>query len=93
MATSSSSGVVPAWICPSCERQVPGRIRTCRCGFDAGEPEQLLDAPAGNIKQGSTSRAVVLALVTLLIVGGVASYVMSQDSEAQPAAERVTGER
>ena len=28
-----------AWLCPACDRRVPGRIRECRCGYvqDGGD--------------------------------------------------------
>jgi S1-C subfamily serine protease len=92
MTTSpSSSSVVPAWVCPSCERQVPGRIRTCRCGFEAGEPEEFLEPPVASIKQGSTSRAIVLIAVVLLLGGVGAMYLMrNSDSAIAPDTDAST---
>lgn len=85
-STRSSSAVVPAWVCPLCARQVPGRIRTCRCGFDAGEAEETPpETPLAEIKHGSTTSAFVLLITALAIVGaGAAFYLFSQDA-AVPA--------
>ena len=80
MSTSHSpdfaSGVTPAWICPSCERQVPGRIRTCRCGFDAGEPEPVVEAPEVEIRQGSTASTAGLLLVFVAVIAAGAVYFL-----------------
>jgi S1-C subfamily serine protease len=83
-STRSSSAVIAAWVCPLCARQVPGRIRTCRCGFDAGEAEDTpLHPPSGEIKQGSATSAVVLLIMALAIVGaGTAFYLFAQDDAA-----------
>jgi S1-C subfamily serine protease len=84
-SSARSSSVVPAWICPSCDRQVPGRVRTCRCGFEAGEADTVTEFPDAEIKPGSTSSAIGLVVGMLLLGGGAAVlYVTSQ--EAVPAA-------
>ena len=62
---------------------MPGRIRTCRCGFDAGDPEEFLEPPVPTIEQGSTARAVGLGILLIAVVaGGAAVYVVTQGSPA-----------
>jgi S1-C subfamily serine protease len=72
----SASGVTTAWICPSCERQVPGRIRTCRCGFDAGEPEEIVTPAAVEIEQRSSPSTGSLLIVFALVVAAGAAYFL-----------------
>jgi S1-C subfamily serine protease len=80
----------PAWTCPSCNRQVPGRIRQCRCGFDAGPLDESTEPPVPEIRPGSTRAAVWLGLATLVVVAGVAAlYVASQGEPTLPV---TTGE-
>jgi S1-C subfamily serine protease len=83
--TTHSSASVPSWTCPSCDRLVPGRIRQCRCGFEA-EPADAFD-PAGNVTPGSTTNAVKLLVAMLILVSAAAAiYIASSDSGAPPAA-------
>ena len=86
--TTHSSASVPPWICPSCDRQVPGRVRQCRCGFEAGPADDVGMLPVESIKQGSTTNAVSLLVVMVLLLGGAAAiYVRSVHSDPPIATE------
>jgi hypothetical protein len=84
MATPTpSSSSPPAWICPACDRQVPGRIRACRCGFEAGPPEDIaLSVPAG-VTPGSTSAAVYLGIGFVVLLA-IAAFVLLRSPAAPP---------
>ena len=70
---------------------MPGRIRTCRCGFEAGEAEEILaPAPTAHIKQGSTRNAIALAAITVLVIGGAAVYIVWRTPVAPAAREDAT---
>jgi putative serine protease PepD len=62
---------------------VPGRIRRCRCGFDAGAPEDGAAPSADAIKADSTNTGLWLVVVTVAVVtGSVATYVLAVRSDA-----------
>ena len=88
--SGSSSSVTPAWICPACGRQVPGRIRTCRCGFEASDPAESLGPPSATITEGSSSSALLLlAAVIVLVCSGVVIFYLSQQPDEAASAEPV----
>ena len=77
----------PAWVCPSCDRQVPGRVRQCRCGFDAGPADESIDPQVPGIRQGSTKTALGLAIATLAVLGVAAATYMGSKSDPPRGAD------
>jgi hypothetical protein len=77
IANSDSSG----WDCPSCGRHVPGRIRSCRCGF-----EQPHAVEAGS---DSTSRSPWAAGLPLLGIGLVLGAALALYPWKPPPADAV----
>jgi S1-C subfamily serine protease len=84
-----------AWTCPSCGRLVPGRITTCRCGFDGQPAETLNEIPTRQVRDGLGSRSL-LGLAALVLAGGAAMISMWPSSGASvgprepgPAVEEV----
>ena len=78
----------PAWVCPSCERHVPGRVRQCRCGYDSGAVNESITPTAPSIKLGSAKTALWLGIAMLAFISVVtALYLQSQDEAmTHPAA-------
>lgn len=73
------------WDCPSCGRQVPRRVSTCRCGRD--QPTDTTSARTGSPDPGSSgTRSGVLLTVGLILGLGLASVVFWPPSPA-PAPE------
>ena len=68
-----------AWICPSCQRHVPGRVRQCRCGFDAGPADETFDTGDPEIRPGSTRRALWLGIAVVLVLSAVAVVFLTKD--------------
>jgi len=82
--TGASSG----WLCPTCSRQVPGKIERCRCGYARSEATTDLIAPdAAPMKASRGSRAIVEgAVLCLVIAAGVYYYASVQTApSAHPA--------
>ena len=75
-----------AWDCPSCGRQVPRRITTCRCG--CVQPQAAAQVGTGSVdppRGPSGSRSSVPLVVGLLLGLGVASMFFWQRSTPAPA--------
>ena len=73
---------------------MPGRIRTCRCGFNAGAADEGTQATGDSVANDTAVPRrtwPALALTGLIAVGGGA-YVMSQGSDAAPARAASTAE-
>jgi S1-C subfamily serine protease len=80
---NSTPSAPPAWTCPSCERQVPGRVRQCRCGFDAGEfDDQGLVTIASTATEAKSSSVWVGVVMLVLLAGTAAVYMFSQRTQA-----------
>jgi S1-C subfamily serine protease len=66
---------------------VPGRIRQCRCGFDAGPTNDIVFQPDQAIKQGSTGRAVALiAILVVLVSAALVVYFVARSRQQEPRA-------
>jgi hypothetical protein len=78
--------------CPSCNRQVPGRIRQCRCGFDAGPVVDPSDPPVPGIQLGSTQTALWLAVAIVLLMGGAAAIYLASDDTSMDAVAQARAE-
>ena len=84
MSTSSYS-----WQCPSCGRQVPRKIKACRCGF-----ERPLEAPAAPVAPVEESRPepvrsgpnpLLLGLfLGLAVAAGMLWYLKEDEAPPQP---------
>jgi S1-C subfamily serine protease len=80
----------PPWVCPSCDRQVPGRVRKCRCGFDAGPADDLLATAIPEIRPGSSRAAPWLATAAIVVIGGASFLFLQSPGEHSPAGEVMT---
>ncbi|RPH64495.1 MAG: hypothetical protein EHM89_01555 [Acidobacteria bacterium] len=77
-----------SWNCPACDRRVPGRLATCRCGFER-DPSQggWSGADASSAQGGSTftpARTIIVILFVLGLAGLTASRVFRATPEAHP---------
>ncbi len=82
--TGASSG----WLCPTCRRQVPGKIDRCRCGYARGEATtESLSADAAPSGRSRGAPAVIEGgVLCLVIAAGVYYYASVQTTpSAQPA--------
>src|SRR5215813_8843862 len=73
---ASSSG----WVCPTCNRHVPGKIDRCRCGsarVDANATSPAPDA-AANASPRGTRAVIEAAVLCLVIAAGVYYYASVQ---------------
>jgi S1-C subfamily serine protease len=84
IASSENSG----WDCPSCGRRVPGRIRSCRCGFEQPSAVEV-EAEAASV-EASPSRPWAAGLPVLgigLVLGAaLALYPWRREPAAAPSA-------
>jgi S1-C subfamily serine protease len=80
-----------SWTCPSCDRLVPGRVRQCRCGFNAGPADEATAAPLPDIRQGSAQTALWLGIATLAVIGGAAAIYLGSE-RSLPAAPVASAE-
>ena len=84
IASSENSG----WDCPSCGRRVPGRIRSCRCGFEQPSAVEV-EAEAASV-EASPSRPWAAGLPVLgigLVLGAaLALYPWKREPAAAPSA-------
>ena len=79
----------PAWTCPSCERVVPGRIRQCRCGFDAGPADDILAVTGGTVEDEAPGRTW-LWLVLVVVAGAAAAFYYTRPAPSElPASTQV----
>jgi hypothetical protein len=63
------------WTCPSCGRVIPGRISTCRCGFEGSPGVALDDIPSRRVRTGLGGRSL-LGFAALVLAGGAAMFAM-----------------
>lgn len=67
-----------SWTCPSCSRRVPGRLQTCRCGFER-DPALMSSVTVDPPTEPSTGAAggafgVIRILLGVLLIAGLAAY-------------------
>jgi S1-C subfamily serine protease len=72
----------PAWVCPSCDCQVPGRVRQCRCGFDAGPADDVIDPAIPGMQPGSTQTALWLGFAAVVLVAAAAAIYVGASGDA-----------
>ena len=80
--TGASSG----WVCPTCSRQVPGKIERCRCGHARSEATtDSITTEAAPRAASRGPRAVIEgAVLCLVIAAGAYYYASVQTAPAQP---------
>src|SRR5262245_28780221 len=81
MTTSRS-----AWTCAACGRQVPRRIRQCRCG---AEPPELWGAQEEPTADSPSRSRLLVGLTALLAVGLSAAAYLSRPAANE--SDRVAG--
>jgi len=79
IASSENSG----WDCPSCGRRVPGRIRSCRCGFE--QPSAVEDGSVEATPSRPWAAGLPLLGVGLVLGASLALYPWRREPAA-PAA-------
>ena len=78
-----------AWLCPACDRRVPGRIRECRCGYvqDGEIPLAAGDRdPSGS---GRSSTTGLLLLAFGLVIGAGLALLPAPTQTPPPAVRAV----
>jgi S1-C subfamily serine protease len=72
------------WVCPTCNRQVPGKIERCRCGFERVDAKATTTAPdaATSASPRGTRAVVEAAVLCLVIAAGVYYYASVQIAPA-----------
>jgi hypothetical protein len=94
---SQSTSTGSFWRCPSCQKAVPSRQETCRCGFERSQAPKL----AHEVRVGAAARAVgkpertrpqlrgiLGAFVTVVLLGGSGYWAYrSWKAPAPPAPE------
>ena len=86
------------WTCPQCDRRVPSRVQTCRCGFEY-VPTSDDEIPAAAVKSEAGGRlASLLLLAVVLIGGGMAAGVyltradrLGSSSDRPPSLDPIAG--
>ena len=61
------------WVCPGCQRRVPRRLATCRCGFtqtDGSAPE-IAGEPVPSPTSGAAAVARTAAAFVVVLAGGI----------------------
>jgi len=72
-----------SWVCPACDRRVPARLDTCRCGFER-DPTLIGPDPGAEPGQAASSSgqgragAVTRTLVTALAVVAIAAFAATR---------------
>lgn len=94
MSQGTSTGSF--WRCPSCEKHVPSRQETCRCGFERGRAPKLarqvrVGSAAAQVSKAERSGprlgAVVRALSVILLLGGASYWAYLSWKAPAPAPE------
>ena len=76
-----------AWICPCCSRQVPNRVRLCRCGYEHGcgvQPSAPLPVPEARAARTRVPWTLVWDGVSVVFLAVLAVQWSSPDT-APPA--------
>jgi S1-C subfamily serine protease len=79
-----------SWSCPACDRRVPGRLATCRCGYERNPSEaRWTDAQGSTAQSGSTFTPARIIVVVLFVVGlaGLTASRMFRTTSDVPASE------
>lgn len=97
MASTSTSSF---WLCPTCNKHVPARNTSCRCGFDRAEtkavvPVTIPSRPTFTIpdeieyERPSAAGRVVKVAAWLLLFTGAAYMARRADDPPDPAHKRL----
>lgn len=90
MNNSASPG---GWVCPACDRRVPGKVNECRCGYardggaSVGEAGQIGAAPASHAS--AVLRSGVVVLVAIGAIVGIRWYVTRGAATPAPVSQAV----
>ena len=77
------------WVCPECQRRVPRRVATCRCGFtqtDVAAPG-IAGESASSSGGGAAAVARAAAALAVVLAGGL--WWLTRGSAPQPVAPAV----
>src|SRR6476620_614195 len=76
----------PAWTCTSCGRQVPGRVRACRCG--AAAPEEWGDSAEPLTSESGSQGRTKLWLAAVFVLGAIAAIYYAQSAASETVSTR-----
>jgi hypothetical protein len=74
-----------SWKCPVCDRRVPGRLITCRCGFERASSQSdssdVVDAASAGASVFTPARTIMVVLFVLGLGGLTASRMFRTPAE------------
>src|SRR5882672_8863482 len=61
------------WVCPECQRRVPRKVATCRCGFTQADvaAQEIIGEPAPASRSGAPAVARTATALVVVLAGSV----------------------